>query len=166
MMQPSHAHTLLALSNYPDPSSAQSIFDQFIVHDSVYHSLRSSPKWLLVSSHTLLSHCDSCFCGTCILTTLPHRLCNNNITDVAQEVMLHMQRILPQARCIAHNKSVDTWASGKHKLCCPRADVALGLRPGDNIKPLCNSYPCINYYMLDVAATLPPLYKIFSYMYP
>ena len=25
----------------------------------------------------------------CILETLPHRLCNNNITDVAQEVMLH-----------------------------------------------------------------------------
>ena len=62
----------------------------------------------------------------------------NNITDVAQEVMLHMQRILPYARCIAHNKSVDTWASGKHKLCCPRADVALGLHPRDNIKPLCN----------------------------
>ena len=38
--------------------------DQFIVHDSVYHSLRSSPKWLLVSSHTLLPHCDSCFYGT------------------------------------------------------------------------------------------------------
>ena len=26
---------------------------------------------------------------SCIFKTLPHRLCNNNITDVAQEVMLH-----------------------------------------------------------------------------
>ena len=28
--------------------------------------------------------------------------------------------------------------TGKHKLCCPWADVALGLRPRDNIKPLHN----------------------------
>ena len=31
----------------------------------------------------------------CILKTLSHRFCNNNITDVAQDVMLHMQHILP-----------------------------------------------------------------------
>ena len=30
----------------------------------------------------------------CIIKTLVHRLYNNNITDVAQEVMLHMQHIL------------------------------------------------------------------------
>ena len=33
----------------------------------------------------------------CILKTRSHRLCNNNVTDVAQEVMLHnMQHIIPE----------------------------------------------------------------------
>ena len=32
----------------------------------------------------------------CILKTVSHRHCNNNIADVEQEVMLHMQHILPQ----------------------------------------------------------------------
>ena len=34
----------------------------------------------------------------CILKTHSHRLCNNNITDVAQEMMLHMQYILPKGK--------------------------------------------------------------------
>ena len=58
------------------------------------------------------------------------------MTDVAHEVMLH--DILPLARCKVYDKSVDTWAIGKHKLFYPWADVALRLCPHDNIKPLCN----------------------------
>ena len=72
----------------------------------------------------------------CTLKTLPKRLCNNNMTDVAHEVMLH--DILPLARCKVYDKSVDTWAIGKHKLFYPWADVALRLCPLDNIKPLYN----------------------------
>ena len=60
----------------------------------------------------------------CILKTLSHRFCNNNITDLAQDVMLHMQHILPQARCLVYNKSVDTWVTGKHKLCLPVTHVS------------------------------------------
>ena len=55
--------------------------------------------------------------------------------------MLYMQHILPWANCLVYNKSVDTWVTGKYKLCClrgARADVALRLHPRDNINPLCN----------------------------
>ena len=34
----------------------------------------------------------------CISKTLSHRLCSNNISDVAQKVMLHMQHILPKGK--------------------------------------------------------------------
>ena len=44
--------------------------------------------------------------------------------------------------CI-YNKSVDTWVTGKHKLCCPWADVAFQLCPHDNIKPLCKHNLCL-----------------------
>ena len=98
----------------------------------------------------------------CILKTLFHRFCNNNITDVAQEVMLHMQHILPWARCLAYNKSVDTWVTGKHKLCCPWADVALGLCPRDNINPLCN-ISCV--YQLPMYQLLRTSDAIISHHY-
>ena len=70
--------------------------------------------------------------------------------------MLHIQHILPWARCLAYNKSVDTWVTGKHKLCCPWADVALGLCPRDNINPLCN-ITCV--YQL-------PMYQLLLLPYP
>ena len=70
----------------------------------------------------------------CILKTLPHRLCSNNITDVAQEVMLHRQQIFPT------NQLIHAWLTGKHKLY-----VALGLMLHSdftlvtiNVKPLYN----------------------------
>ena len=98
---------------------------------------------------------DNKYDCTCILKTHSHRLCNNNIIDVAQEVMLHMQHILPkgkntvtpieiQLKCphvfarreiqqvSYYSRNGTTWVS------CPRADVSLGLRPRDNIQPLCN----------------------------
>ena len=63
-----------------------------------------------INACSLLSDRYNNYC--CILTckTLPHKLCNNNITDVAQEAMLHMQHVtLPhdQVRCLAYNKSVE-----------------------------------------------------------
>ena len=65
---------------------------------SIAHSLDwGTPLWwkksLLIWSlnnihvHNHIWHC-------CMLMTVFHRRCNNNITDVAQEVMLHMQYII------------------------------------------------------------------------
>ena len=81
-------------------------------------------------------------CTCCIhvhvLQIYSHRSYNNNKTDVTQEVMLHMQHILPQAHVeyttnqLIHRQLVKTSdvALG--------LDVTLGLRPRGNIQPLYN----------------------------
>ena len=50
--------------------------------------------------------------------------------------------------------------TGKHKLYCPRADVALGLRLRDNIKPLCN-ITCVYQLPMYQLLLVPMQYFVF-----
>ena len=62
------------------------------------------------------------------------------------------------------NQLIHGWLENT-RLCCPWANVALGLCPRDNINPLCNitSYPCVNCKMIRGTYMLLVLAKYYRH---